>query len=384
MPVIDEVDEMNKTSIVLLSYNTYELTKNCIESIRRFTPPGVYEIIVVDNASTDASPAWLKAQNDVRLILNDENKGFPGGCNQGMEIATDGNDILLLNSDTIVTPRWLVNLQQALHSSSQVGAVGCVTNNCSNFQQVEAAYKDFEGLIEMAKRMNHSNPALWEKRISLVGFCLLIKNAAFKQAGFLDEAFAPGNYEDDDYCLRLLKAGFSLLLCRDTFIHHYGSASFTKRALADVAEKKAAQEKYNALLQRNFKILIDKWKLGDHYREFHCGIFREIAELEDRLTTKRILVVGCDVYYDMAFLCSSYPHARIMGVSEQWAEAAITGRMFDVVYCPDTERDIFVLLSGYYDYILLADGDRQYGDFDGYIEKLTPYLAPGGSIHINK
>lgn len=68
---------MNKTSIILLSYNTYELTKTCIESIRRFTPPGSYEIIVVDNASADASPAWLKRQGDVKLIINEDNKGFP-------------------------------------------------------------------------------------------------------------------------------------------------------------------------------------------------------------------------------------------------------------------------------------------------------------------
>lgn len=375
---------MNKTSIILLSYNTYELTKTCIESIRRFTPPGSYEIIVVDNASTDASPAWLKEQRDVRLILNDENKGFPVGCNQGMEIAGDGNDILLLNNDTIVTPRWLVNLQQALYSSPEVGAVSCVTNNCSNLQKAEVEYNDFNGLIELAERVNHSNPALWEKRVLLIGFCLLIKNAAVRQVGFLDEAFTPGNCEDDDYCLRLIKAGYTLLLCKDTFIHHYGGACFGKSLSGDEAERKAAGEEHLSLLYRNFKILSDKWQLGEHYRDYKYTLLSELSELEDASSTKRILVVGCDAYYDMALLCRSYPHAKIMGISEQWAEAAITGRLFDVAYCPDTEQDIFVLLSGYYDYILLADRYKQYRDFDGYIEKLMPYLAPGGSIHINE
>lgn len=102
---------VNKTSIVILSYNTYELTKTCIESIRRFTPPGSYEVIVVDNGSEDSSSAWLKEQKDIKLLVNEENKGFPAGCNQGIKIAAEGNDILLLNSDVIVTPRWLVNLQ---------------------------------------------------------------------------------------------------------------------------------------------------------------------------------------------------------------------------------------------------------------------------------
>lgn len=372
---------MNKTSIILLSYNTYELTKACIESIRHFTPPGRYEIIVVDNASTDVSPAWLKEQSDVRLILNDENKGFPAGCNQGMEIAAEGNDILLLNSDTIVTPRWLINLQQALYSSPDVGVVSCMTNCCSNLQQMEVKYNDLKGLMELAERINHSNPALWEKRVLLIGFCFLIKNAAFRQVGFLDEVFTPGNCEDDDYCLRLIKAGYTPLLCKDTFIHHYGGASFGKKCSGDVAERTAAVEKHKALIDQNVKILTDKWQLGENYREYNSPLLKELAELEDASSTKRILVVGCDTYYVMPLLCSHYPKARIMGISEQWAEAAITGRLFDVAYCPDTEQDIFALLSGYYDYILLADWRKQYRDFDGYIERLTSYLAPGGSIH---
>lgn len=85
----------------------------------------------------------------------------------------------------------------------------------------------------------------------------------------------------------------------------------------------------------------------------------------------------------MAVLCSTFPRARIMGVSENWAEAAVSGRVFNVAYCPDTEQDVFVLMSGYYDYILLMDEHKQYKDFDGYIDKLSPYLAPGGSIHMN-
>ena len=66
-------------------------------------------------------------------ICNKENKGFPGGCNQGMELAEEGNDILLLNSDTIVTPRWLENMQIALYSEAKVETVSYITNNCSNW-----------------------------------------------------------------------------------------------------------------------------------------------------------------------------------------------------------------------------------------------------------
>ena len=92
------------TSIIILSYNTLTYTRWCLESIRRFTEPGTYEIIVVDNASTDGSRAFLRQQADVRLIESEVNLGFPKGCNVGMAAAR-GDALLLLNSDTIVTPR---------------------------------------------------------------------------------------------------------------------------------------------------------------------------------------------------------------------------------------------------------------------------------------
>lgn len=370
---------MHKTSIVILSYNTYEITKGCIESIRRFTAAGNYELIVVDNASKDASVAWLKRQKDVKLIINKENKGFPGGCNQGMAVAEPGNDILLLNSDTIVTPNWLENLQKALYSAENIGAVSCVTNCCSNFQQIQVSYSNYDELVQFAENFNHSNPALWEIRPRLIGFCYLIKNAAYQQVGLLDERFAPGNFEDDDYSLRLIMAGYKLLLCQDTFIHHYGSASFTKHCTPEEQAEKT--RKFNELLAANQKKISEKWQVSENYGCIHNVIFD--VELPDD-AQKRIFIAGCNGGMDICYLQSKYPQACISGATENWAEAAIAGKYLDVSYCPDTEKDVFILLTGQYDYILLADKNKQYEDFDGYVNKLMPYLSEAGSIHISE
>lgn len=370
---------MNKTSIVILSYNTYNLTKSCIESIRKFTPAGSYEIIVIDNASQDASVAWLKRQKDIKLVCNKENKGFPGGCNQGMELAEDGNDILLLNSDTIVTPRWLENMQIALYSEPKVGAVSCITNSCSNWQQVEVNYQNYDELIAFAEKINHSNSALWEIRPRLVGFCYLIKKEAYQIAGFLDERYAPGNYEDDDYSLKLIMAGYKLLVCGDTFIHHYGSASFGKHTTPEEQAEKA--RKYAALLQRNQGLFVEKWQVTPDYGAAHNVIFDVSISRDESV---RIFVVGCNMGMDVCYLQNKYPNAKISGATENWAEAALAGKYLDVSYCPNLEKDIFTLLMGKYDYILLAEKDRQYEDFDGYIAKLMKYLAPEGSINITE
>lgn len=251
------------TSIIILSFNTFSLTKLCIESIRKHTEKGTYEIIVVDNASKDSSVDWLKKQPDIRLIKNDWNAGFSAGCNQGMEIA-EGSEILLLNSDTIVTSNWLKNLCAALYSRSDVGAVGCMTNYSINGQQMEGPYEDIEGLEKFASEFNKSDSSKWVRKLLLIGFCFLFKREVYEKIGPMDESFTPGNFEDDDYSLRIWQAGYEMLLCKDTYIHHFGNASFISGK--SHAERQEKAEKYNALIERHAKIFRNKWQNLGNYK----------------------------------------------------------------------------------------------------------------------
>lgn len=273
---------MKKTSIIILSYNTREYTQACIENIRRFTPAGSYEIIVVDNASQDDSVTWLQAQNDLKLILNTENKGFPVGCNQGMAIAEAGNDLLLLNSDTIVTPRWLENMQRALYSDDGVGAVGCVTNYSCNEQNIDIPFEikdiaDLDEMLAFAADYNHSDANKWIPKWKLVGFCLLIRREIYQQIGGLDERFTPGNYEDDDYSLRIWQTGHRLLLCTDTYIHHFGGVSFWRKKTEK--EKAEHRKRYNSLLRSHYKKLAEKWNIHDELEVYNAYQARDIAEV---------------------------------------------------------------------------------------------------------
>ncbi|WP_371364170.1 hypothetical protein SRRS_50070 [Sporomusa rhizae] len=240
------------TSILVVTYNKLEYNKFCIESIRQYTEPDSYELIVIDNHSTDGTVEWLQGQPDIKVILNSENAGFPVGCNQGIKEAK-GNNILLLNNDTIVTPNWLTNLTKCLYSASDIGAVGPVTNSCSNFQSIPCEYSSVEEMIRFARQVNNSNPELWEDRARLVGYCMLIKAEIIKEVGLFDEAFSPGNFEDDDYCLRIRKAGYRLVLCRDSFVHHFGSVSFREQA-----------NQYTSLLEVNKRKFAQKWGLPPH------------------------------------------------------------------------------------------------------------------------
>jgi GT2 family glycosyltransferase/Tfp pilus assembly protein PilF len=267
-----------KTSIVILTYNNLEYNKSCIESIKKYTEKNTYEIVIVDNQSTDGTVDWLKKQKDLKLILNDKNLGFPKGCNQGIEIADKNNDILLLNNDTIVTPNWLINLQKCLYSEKTIGAVGAMTNSCSNNQAIPVKYNSIQEMIDFAKTNNISNASQWEERLRLVGFCMLIRNEVVKNVGVLDEIFTPGNFEDDDYSFRIRKAGYKLMLCKDSFIHHYGSASFGKEA-----------NKYNDLLIINREKFMKKWGVDPYNITEMKDDINNLAETEDKKHTGTML-----------------------------------------------------------------------------------------------
>jgi len=155
---------------------------------------------------------------------------------------------LLLNNDVIVTPNWLDNLKKGLYSGSNIGAVGAVTNNCSNNQVIDTDYNNIDQLIEFSKENNISDNSKWIEKLRLVGFCMLIKRDIINKVGLLDEIFTPGNFEDDDYSYRIRQTGYKLLLCKDAYIHHFGSASFKK-----------LPGEYNKLLQVNREKFKNKW-----------------------------------------------------------------------------------------------------------------------------
>lgn len=235
------------TSIIILTFNKLEFTKKCIESIRKYTKNQSYEIIVVDNNSTDGTVQYLKSQADLKVIDNKQNVGFPKGCNLGIGISKKENDILLLNNDTIVTSNWLENLNKCLNSDKLIGAVGPITNSSPYYQEVNVKFENSDQMQEIAKNINISNKELWEERQKLIGFCMLIKREALEKVGLLDEEFSPGNYEDDDYSIRLIKNGYRLILAKDTFIYHYGGASFENN------------NKYISILYNNEKKFKEKW-----------------------------------------------------------------------------------------------------------------------------
>jgi GT2 family glycosyltransferase len=239
---------MTLTSIIIPTYNALHLLRACVESIRTYTPLP-YEIIVVDNASTDGTDAYCRSKH-ITFISLPENRGFPSACNLGLLLAS-GDECLLLNNDVVVSYGWLDNLKRALYSAPDVGIVGPVTNYASGSQQVKTEYEGLLAFHKAAESYNLSNPEKWLETKRLVGLCFLFKRELLTSVGLLDERYSPGHYEDDDYCYRARLKGYRLLIAGDCLVHHEGSVSFKQVYPSGLQE----------LVERNRIIFMNKWNV---------------------------------------------------------------------------------------------------------------------------
>ncbi|MGN7168105.1 glycosyltransferase family 2 protein [Paenibacillus cellulositrophicus] len=235
------------TSIIIPTFNQAEFLIQCIASIEAHTPEP-HEIIVVDNASTDDTAARLQRQNwPIRYARLEVNRGFAGGVNYGMMMAK-GETVVILNNDTLVTPGWLSHMLRCLDSDPRIGAVGPVTNYIGGEQQIPVPYENVEEMWAFAARYNVPNEGLWRETDRLVGFCLLLRRDVLHRIGYLDEGYRIGNYEDDDWIIRLRLTGRKLIIAGDSFIHHFGSVSM-----------KQLGQQFEPVHQRNETYYINKW-----------------------------------------------------------------------------------------------------------------------------
>jgi GT2 family glycosyltransferase len=195
-----------KTSIIILNFNTLEHLKRCVESVKVNTTE--YELIIVDNGSTEKGTKEFIKQNSDKHIFNKQNNGFPKGNNQGAEIAS-GDFLCFLNSDTIVSPHWLDEMFGIYTRNRRVGMVGPLGN-----PQVRVINKEF--ILFQQYIGQYSKDAKVNK---LVGFCLLIKKDLFNEIKF-DEDFGLGQFEDNLLCDKIREMGYNLWVASNSYVFH--------------------------------------------------------------------------------------------------------------------------------------------------------------------
>ena len=357
---------VNNYSIIMLTFNNLRYTVECIESIKKHNILNNYEIIVIDNKSIDDTPAWLKVQTDIKYILNNENKGFPAGCNQGIHLAKEANDIFLLNNDTVIMPNSIFNLRMGLYSEEKIAAVSSVSNSAPA-QTIQDKFENVPQYFNYSLKNNITNHDHYDYRLKLNGFALFLKRTILNKVGLLDELFTPGNYEDDDISFRIIKSGYKNILCKDSFIYHYGNTSFRKNP-----------ESFHHLLITNNKKFQDKWKF-DPLKLFWPR--NDVLELIDEPIDSplNILEVGCACGATLLEIKNIYPNANIYGF-ELNCDTAEIAKSFANVTIGNIETTCLNYKEDFFDYIIFADILQYLKDPFKILQTIKKYLKHDGYV----
>jgi len=231
-------------SIVIISWNTADLLAQCLASIYTCPPDNDFEVLVVDNASTDDTVQIVRQQYpQVKLLENKKNVGFATANNQAVRHST-GRYVLLLNPDTKVKPGALKKLVEFIDTTPQAGAVGARILNPD--ESLQTSCYPAPTLAREFWRLFHLD-ALWPygsyhmsgwqidrpREVDvLLGACLLLRKSALDQVGLLDENYFIYS-EEVDLCYRLRKAGWPLYWVPQAQVIHYGGQS-TQQVAAEM------------------------------------------------------------------------------------------------------------------------------------------------------
>lgn len=225
--------------VIIPVYKGHAQTRTCIESVLRERQRSPHEVVVIDDSSPEpAITAYLDELARgarINLVRNTQNLGFVQSVNLGMSLHAD-RDVVLLNSDTEVANDWLDRLHACAHSAPDIATVTPFSNNatiCSYpFEGWSGVLPGTLGLAALDRLFAATNAGLTVDLPTAVGFCMFIRRDALSQLGVFDaERFGRGYGEENDFCMRALKAGRRNVLAGDVFIFHEGAVSFTEERL---------------------------------------------------------------------------------------------------------------------------------------------------------
>lgn len=245
-------------SVILVNWNTRDLLRRCLESLRGALAGIEAEIVVVDNASADGSAAMVRDQfPQVRLIANSENRNYAAGSNQGLAAAT-GEHLLLLNPDTELTATAVRALLEFLQARPRAGAVAPLLAHPDGGAQ--ASVRRFPTPALMARTVfgralgradadgywiepdPEGEPVVVDQPMAS---CFLVRATALREIGGFDEQF-PLFFNDVDLCFRLRQAGWEIWYVPRVRVLHHGGASTRQARPRAIRESHRGLQRYFA------------------------------------------------------------------------------------------------------------------------------------------
>ncbi len=235
----------SKCDVIVLAWNKLEVTKSFVESFFAHTAVNC-RLIIIDNGSSDGTREYLISLKGtdkigVKAVINPENLGFVKGMNQGIAIS-NAPYVCLANNDLLFTDGWLEEIIRLFESNSSLGVLNPNSNNLG------ARPAENEPVSQFAKRLGEKYRGSFEEMPFCIGFCMCIRRQVIEKAGGLSEEFMPMFFEDTDYSLKAVKAGYLIGVAKGAYVWHKEHASF-----------KLGERKWEKIFSRNKKIFQEKW-----------------------------------------------------------------------------------------------------------------------------
>lgn len=218
-------------SIVVLFYGNQKMTKECLDAIETHTKGHSYELITFDNGSNPETTAWCEGLPHVKKIYYPHNMGSSTAGNLIFTMAPsymEGKYLVYVSNDVIVTPRYDDILWQCMESDPRIAMAVPVCNSASNLQAISVPYtrNDLKGMRAFAESYNRLDPRKWEDRSRLFSILACMRPSVLKQMTLtIDPFFCYDMFADDDFNCAVRRMGYRQVLCKDVFVHHYGSAT---------------------------------------------------------------------------------------------------------------------------------------------------------------
>ena len=290
----ESCDNGSEVTIIIQAYNGLQKTKNCVESLLRYTDDVDYDLWLIDNGSTDGTYEYFKSvPYEKKNILHlSENRGSPLPWAY-LDLGMVSKYMCLVNNDLVLTKNWLRNMIKIMESDQRIGLVNPMSSNAPNYQDPRLEFSDSDDMQEKAADFNVSDPTKWQERLRIITLGTLFRKECLYAIGFplFDMGFAH-NFGDDDVAFRVRRAGYKVILAGDTWIHH------DDEKMSGVTPEKAAEIQKDLNLGReNFKekyFGIDAWyDVGEFAPEYVNALRRVEGETK---------VLGIDVLCGTALL----------------------------------------------------------------------------------
>jgi len=245
--------------VIIPIFNAYESLQKCLTSvIRHFNDQA--RLILIDDCSSDPriKPLLWQVRETTNLPVlvkhNETNQGFIKTVNYGMQLSSQ-NDVILLNSDTIVTRNWIHKLHQAAYRQDNIATVTPLSNNATIFSVPE--FGTWNGLPTgynidaFAELIEKNSLFLYPEVPTGHGFCIYITRKSLNLLGLFDERYGRGCEEENDFCLRALSHCLLNIMADDTFIYHAGKASYQGE------HRKAIEQSNRDILLNRYPFYLD-------------------------------------------------------------------------------------------------------------------------------